>query len=187
MRTIILFSLNSHSRPFFSPGSWLRCGSTQAACTDLPLAHHRQTSLNHQLPAHTSASWREKHMPCRERERARGSTHTEMSNFSCMHYSSSSHFFVFPFSLLKSLLIDVSYLNSFSLLPRRSRTSHWQEKASWEGIPHLITAFRKAFLWRVLKPNTCNTHTHTHTCTLNTICKTNGSAASQCVFIHYLN
>lgn len=65
----------------------------------------------------------------------------------------------FPFRLPESLLISVSYLNSFSLLPRRSRTSHWQEKASWEGIPHLITAFRKAFLWRVLKPNTYNTHT----------------------------
>lgn len=29
----------------------------------------------------------------------------------------------------------VSYLNSFSDFPRRSRTSHWVVKASWGGIP----------------------------------------------------
>lgn len=28
-----------------------------------------------------------------------------------------------------------TYLNSFSDLPRRSRTSHWVVKASWGGIP----------------------------------------------------
>lgn len=47
-----------------------------------------------------------------------------------------------------------TYLNSFSVLPLRSRTSHWEEKASWDGIPQRITAFRKAFRWRVLKPST---------------------------------
>lgn len=50
--------------------------------------------------------------------------------------------------------LSVTYLNSFSVLPLRSLTSHWEEKASWDGIPQRITAFRKALRWRVLKPRT---------------------------------
>lgn len=46
------------------------------------------------------------------------------------------------------------YLNSFSLFPRRSRTSQWELKASWGGMPQRIMAFRKAFLCRALKPST---------------------------------
>lgn len=46
------------------------------------------------------------------------------------------------------------YLNSFSLFPRRSRTSQWELKASWGGIPQRMMAFRKAFRCRALKPNT---------------------------------
>lgn len=46
------------------------------------------------------------------------------------------------------------YLNSFSLFPRRSRTSQWELKASWGGMPQRMMAFRKAFRWRALKPST---------------------------------
>lgn len=50
--------------------------------------------------------------------------------------------------------INTAHLNSFSVLPLRSLTSHWEAKASWDGIPQRITAFRKAFRWRVLNPST---------------------------------
>lgn len=46
------------------------------------------------------------------------------------------------------------YLNSFSLFPRRSRTSQWELKASWGGMPQRMMALRKAFRWRALKPST---------------------------------
>lgn len=46
------------------------------------------------------------------------------------------------------------YLNSFSLFPRRSRTSQWELKASWGGMPQRMMAFRKAFRCRALKPST---------------------------------
>lgn len=46
------------------------------------------------------------------------------------------------------------YLNSFSLFPRRSRTSQCELKASWGGIPQRMMAFRKAFRCRALKPST---------------------------------
>lgn len=67
----------------------------------------------------------------------------------CKHFFSHSHFV--------GRHGGVSYLNSFSDFPRRSRTSHWVVKASWGGIPYRITAFRKAFLCRELKPNTWKT------------------------------
>lgn len=51
-------------------------------------------------------------------------------------------------------LATALYLNSFSLFPFRSRTSQWELKASWGGMPQRMMAFRKAFLWRALKPNT---------------------------------
>lgn len=47
------------------------------------------------------------------------------------------------------------YLNSFSLFPRRSRTSQWELKASWGGIPQRMMAFRNALRCRALKPRTC--------------------------------
>lgn len=46
------------------------------------------------------------------------------------------------------------YLNSFSVFPRRSRTSQWELKASWGGMPQRMMAFRKAFRCRALKPST---------------------------------
>lgn len=46
------------------------------------------------------------------------------------------------------------YLNSFSLFPRRSRTSQWELKASCGGMPQRMMAFRKAFRCRALKPST---------------------------------
>lgn len=53
-----------------------------------------------------------------------------------------------------SALIARTHLNSFSVLPLRSRTSHCVVKASCGGIPQRITALRKAFRWRVLNPST---------------------------------
>lgn len=47
------------------------------------------------------------------------------------------------------------YLNSFSLFPRRSRTSQWELKASWGGMPQRMMAFRNALRCRALKPRTC--------------------------------
>lgn len=46
------------------------------------------------------------------------------------------------------------YLNSFSLFPRRSRTSQWELKASWGGMPQRMMALRKAFRCLALKPST---------------------------------
>lgn len=46
------------------------------------------------------------------------------------------------------------YLNSFSVFPRRSRTSQWELKASWGGMPQRMMAFKKAFLCLALKPRT---------------------------------
>lgn len=47
-----------------------------------------------------------------------------------------------------------THLNSFSVLPLRSLTSHCVVNASWGGIPQRITALRKAFRCRVLNPST---------------------------------
>lgn len=144
---------------------------------------HDSDAGQHRLPAQTfpryaigkclwAISYWLTQMPHEERnicpaDRGRESegTHTEMSNYSCIHYSSSSssHFFVFPFSfawiaahqcflleLLLAFASQVSYqpLAGESILRRHTPSHHRIQ----EGFP--LTRVKAQYLY---------THRQTHT------------------------